>query len=653
MSELEKKVAVKAKKKVVAKTVETKVETKVVSKKVEKKVVAVKVEKKTVVKADKKVEAVKTEEKKETKTKENKVKFSDLGLSEKMLVKIEKKGYQFPSPVQVGVIPLLLNWDKDIIGQAKTGTGKTAAFALPILERLDSKSNSVQAMILAPTRELAIQVAEEIKSFADAWTKVQLLYGGQSIRNELMGLKRGPQIVVGTPGRVIDHLTKRKTLHLEKIKYFVLDEADEMLNIGFKEDIEQIIEYTPKEKKLLLFSATMPRGIQAIVKKYIKDHDKVSIETKEISNENIEQKCYKVNERDKFEALCRVIEVEFDFYGILFCRTKADVDNVAAKLMTRGYKVEWIHGDIDQKMREKTLARFKNGAIKILVATDVAARWIDVNNLTHVINYSLPDNPETYTHRIWRTGRAGNKWEAISFVSRRDSRTLNWIERTLRVKITVWKLPKVSDVIEYKKKRLIDNIKGSLEKTEDLNYIDLAKDLLELGNPAEEILAAILKEWYGKEFSITNYSDLREDNFAWNSRDSRNSWNSRWGQGRWNSWVDGQMRLFVAKWKLDWFTPWSLIQFIEKETDQKLWDVWSIDILREFSFINLADSDADFVLRKFKELNSRKPLIVQAKQRPSGWSSRWGFRWGSSRWWYKWNNRNSGSNRGWYKGRRS
>ena len=559
------------------------------------------------------------------------VKFSDLWISEAMLEKIKAKGYEYPSAVQAWVIPLLLNGDKDIIGQAQTGTGKTASFGIPILERLDKKASGIQAMILAPTRELAIQVAEEIKSFADSSVKIQLLYWGQNIRDELMGLRRGPQIVVGTPGRVIDHLSKKKSLKIENIKYFVLDEADEMLNIGFKEEIEQIIEYTPENKKVLLFSATMPRGIQDIVHKYIKDHDKVSIERKELTNSNIQQKCFKVRESDKFEALCRVIEVEFDFYGILFCKTKVDVDEVAAKLMTRWYKVEGIHGDIEQKMREKTLARFKNGAIKILVATDVAARGIDVNNLTHVVNYSLPDNPETYTHRIWRTWRAGNKWEAISFVSRKDSRMLTWIERTIKSKIEVQKLPEIPEVIEFKKKRLIDNTKELLQNTEELHYIDLAKDLLDLWNPAEEVLAAILKEWYGKEFSTTHYSDLKEDSFV--DRNSSRGSNS----------VNGERRLFVARWKLDGFTPGSLIQFIERETDSKLWDIGNIDIMREFSFINLKDEDAEFVLRFFKKQNSRKPLIVEAKQKPGGWggSRRWGwFRWGGNRWWFRgWNRR--------------
>lgn len=556
---------------------------------------------------------------------EDKIKFSDLGLSESILKNIEKKWYIYPSPIQAGVIPLLLNGKKDIIGQAQTWTGKTAAFALPILERLDPKTKSIQALILTPTRELAIQVAEEIKSFAERWVNIQLLYGGQNVRDEIMGLKRGPQIVVGTPWRVIDHLTKRRTLKIQELQYFVLDEADEMLNIGFKEDIEQIIEYTPKEKKVLLFSATMPKAIKDIVHKYIKDHDLVSIKREELTNKNIEQKCYKVNERDKFEALCRVIEVEFDFYWLIFCKTKANVDDVAARLMSRGYKVEWIHGDIDQKQREKTLTRFKTKTITILVATDVAARGIDVNNLTQVVNYSLPDNPETYTHRIWRTWRAGNKWEAISFVSSRDSRMLMFIERIIKQKISVEKLPDVSHVIEFKKKRLINNIKEKVEGAEGEYYLDLAKKLLETGSP-EQVISAMLKESYNTEFDEEHYSDVKED------VRTRTNW---------------QQRLFVAKGRNDNLTPGTLIQFLEKETGSKLWDVWRIEVLREFSFINVSESDAEFILAIFKQKNSRKPLVVQAKEK-SWWGSRggfsWGRRWGSGGGGYRWSAR-SGYNR--------
>lgn len=554
---------------------------------------------------------------------ENNLTFRDLWLSEKILKAIEKKGYIYPSPVQAWVIPLLLNWNKDIIWQAQTGTGKTAAFALPILERLDSNSRNIQALILTPTRELAIQVAEEIKSFADDGVKIQLLYWWQNIRNEIEWLKRWPQIVVWTPGRVIDHLDKKRTLNIDKINYFVLDEADEMLNIWFKEDIEQIIEYTPKEKKVLLFSATMPKSIKDIVWKYIKDHDLVSIQKEETTNKNIEQKCYKVNDRDKFEALCRVIEVEFDFYWIIFCKTKADVDDVASKLMSRWYKVEWIHWDYEQKQREKTLTRFKNKTITILVATDVAARWIDVNNLTHVVNYSLPDNPETYTHRIWRTWRAWNKWEAISFVSRRDARMLIFIERIIKQKINVEKLPDVKHVIEFKKKRLINNLKELIESPEVTYYNEFAKELLSLGQ-AEKIISALLKTSYNTEFDEEHYTDVKEEVKI------NNSWS-------------GQVRLFIAKWRNDNFSPWTLIQFIEKEVWAKIWDVWRIEVLREFSFMNVSEEDAEVILAVFKLKNSSKPLVVQAKEKTGWWERQWWYRWWSRwgnfwgyRWWSRW-----------------
>jgi len=545
--------------------------------------------------------------------------FADLWLSQKILKKIEEKWYKYPSAIQAVVIPLLLNWNKDIIWQAQTWTWKTAAFSLPVLERIDLKSNNIQTLVLTPTRELAIQVANEIKSFADDELKIQLLYGWQNIRDEIFGLKRNPHIVVWTPWRVIDHLTKKNTLNIDKIKYFILDEADEMLNIWFKEDIEQIMEYTPAEKKVLLFSATMPKGIQDIVHKYIKDHDKISIEKKELTNSNIVQKIYKIADKDKFEALCRIIEIEFDFYWILFCKTKVDVDEVASKLMSRWYKVEWIHWDVDQKQREKTLARFKNWTIKILVATDVAARWIDVNNLTHVINYTLPDNPETYTHRIWRTGRAWNKWEAISFVSRRDLRTLMNIERVIKSKIKEEKLPCISELIDLKKKRLIDNTKEIIENQKWSLYLDLAKKLLELWE-AELVLSAIIEEGYKNEFTLDHYTDIKEElsferrqDFTNNSNFSerRNDFSNRANAPDW------EIRLFVAKGNLDWLSPWSLIKFLESQTWKKLGNIWKIDVMREFSFINLSKEDSYMILDFFKNLNPRKPLVVEAKANSS------------------------------------
>ena len=519
--------------------------------------------------------------------------FADLGLSQDILEKIEKKGYTNPSPIQEGVIPLLLNSDKDIIWQAQTWTGKTAAFALPILERLDPETKEVQALILTPTRELSIQVAEEIKSFALKNVKVQLIYGGQNYTKELDGLKRKPQIVVGTTWRVIDHILRKKSLKVDHLKYLVLDEADEMLNMGFVEDIEQILQYTPENKKTLLFSATMPRGIRNIVNKYIKDHNEVKIERKELTNPNIEQKYYKVNDKDKFDALCRILEVEPDFYGIVFCRTKADVDEVSSKLVQKWYKAEWLHGDISQNLRERTLGRFKNQVVRVLVATDVAARWIDVNNLTHVINYTLPENPEVYTHRIWRTGRAGNKGEAISLVWRKDGRALSWIEKTIKTKIQEAELPKVEELVKAKRQRLVEKTQELLEKQENPKYLDLAADLLALWEP-EKVLSAIMEEAFGSEYLETHYKKLVSKQY--------NVWN--------------ETRLFIARWKLDGIkNPGQLIKFIENETWYKLWDVGRIDIKDKFSFMNVTEDDAYVIIKHFKKENGRRPIVTQAKER--------------------------------------
>ena len=516
--------------------------------------------------------------------------FKKLWLSKEILEKLIQKWYENPTPIQERVIPLLLNWKKDIIWQAQTWTGKTASFALPILENLDLRKKKVQAIVLTPTRELAIQVANEIKSFSPKNIKIQLLYGWQSINKEISWLKSNPQIVVWTPWRVIDHL-KRWTLDLSWIRYFVLDEADEMLNMWFIDDIEQILAYSPENKQVLLFSATMPKWIKDLAKKYLKDYDEVKIERKELTNPNIIQKHFKVSNKNKFDALCRIIETEPDFYWIIFCRTKADVDEVSSKLVQKWYKAEWLHGDISQHLREKTLWRFKNQAVKILVATDVAARGIDINNLTHVINYTLPDNPETYTHRIWRTGRAGKTWEAISLVTPKELRSLAWIEKTIKTKIKEEELPDVDHLIEKKKERLSNLILEKIQ-SENLQYEDFAKELLKLWDH-NKVVAALLEEAYGNEFNHLHYKKISSEKF--------------W---------EGEKRLFVARWRLDWIkTPRDLIKFIENEIWQKLWDVGRIDIKDKFSFINLNEQDAYVVLQHFKKKNKRRPVVMEAKTR--------------------------------------
>ena len=530
---------------------------------------------------------------------ENTLTFRDLGLSEKLLAAIEKKGYTTPSDIQAGVIPLLLTGDKDIIGQAQTGTGKTASFGLPLLERLDMSKKWVQAIVLTPTRELAIQVAKEIGSFADSGVKITLLYGGQNIRDEIYNLKGGTHIVVGTPGRVKDHLITKRTLDLSTISYFILDEADEMLNIGFREEIEEILTHTPEDKKTLLFSATMPREILLMAKKYMKDYDTVAIKSATTISQRIDQKYYEVSPRNKFEALCRVIDITDDFYGIVFCKTKLDVDEVASKLMARGMLAEGIHGDIEQKTREKILARFKAKKTNVLVATDVAARGIDIDNLTHVVNHSLPDSAETYTHRIGRTARAGKSGIAISFISRLDSRKLFAIERLISQKIKKELIPTAQDVVEHQKKALKREVQAHIETWATTEYTTLATSLLELWD-ATAVVAALLKHAFDNAFHPDNYTEISEKPMMEKT---------------------GEQRIFIARGKLDDMIPGTLIKMIESDVGISLGDVGKIDIMEKFSYMNLQAQVAEVVLSFYKAQNPRMPLVVQAKGRNDGGGS--------------------------------
>lgn len=436
--------------------------------------------------------------------------FAKLGLSSDILLALDKKGFKKPSPIQAGVIPLLLAGKKDIIGQAQTGTGKTAAFALPLLEMLDPKEKEIQAIVMAPTRELAVQVAQEIKSFvvSDPVT-VQTIYGGNPMRTEITGIKRKPTIIVGTPGRIQHHI-RTGVLKLNTVKYFVLDEADEMLNFGFRKEIESILALTSPERRVLLFSATMPKSILEIAKKHMGEYDSVTIEAKEMTNENITQKYFCIHNRDKIEALSRIMAAEEHFYAIVFCRTKSNTDTVASQLRAKHLQVEAIHGDIDQKNRSKILDRFKSGQTKILVATDVAARGIDVAELNYVINYSLPESYEIYTHRIGRTGRAGNKGTAVTFVTAEEMSRLRYFERNLKTTLEKGVLPAANLIIENKKAHLIERLEHIIynEYIEDVEPI--AEALLEEGE-AKKVVAALLKNAYGNDFNVRTYQPIHDD----------------------------------------------------------------------------------------------------------------------------------------------
>lgn len=541
--------------------------------------------------------------------------FRDLGIREDILEAIEKKGYQNPSPIQERVIPVFLTGDKDIIWQAQTWTWKTASFGIPLLQLIDSKAKTTKAIILCPTRELAIQVSDEINSFApDNKISTLLLYGGNPIRDEIRELKNKPNIIIWTPWRVIDHLNKWR-LHLEDLEYFVLDEADEMLNIWFREEIEEIMKSTPKNKKTLLFSATMPKAIMDIVKNYMQDYDLISVKAENMTNTNIDQKYFEVRRESKFDALTRIIELQENFYAIIFCKTKLDVDELASRLMNAGYLAEWIHWDIEQKMREKILARFKSKKTKILVATDVAARWIDVNDVTHVVNYSLPENPEIYTHRIWRTARAGKTWTAITFISNSERRRIFFFENVIKAKIKREVLPSISEVIEAKKWNLVENVKSLIEEKDCRDYIDLSRELLEIENDAEMIISALIKKFYWNQLKEENYAEIKQD-----FRTEKSSKSSSW-----------ENRLFVAKWRKSWISnPWDLLNFLWTETWISMKNAWKIEIFNDFSYINVPEYEAEIILQVFKQQNKRKPVVVKAKAKTndSFWRGRrWGFRW--------------------------
>lgn len=430
--------------------------------------------------------------------------FDDLQMHPSVLQAVNEVGYESPSAIQAATIPAMLK-GSDVVGLAQTGTGKTAAFAIPILSKIDTDSRTTQALVLAPTRELALQVAEAFSRYG-AHLRVNVLpvYGGSSYGPQLAGLKRGAQIVVGTPGRVIDHLEKG-TLDLTHLDYLVLDEADEMLQMGFAEDVERILADTPEYKQVALFSATMPPAIKKITSKYLHDPVEVTVKSKTQTAENITQRYVQVSHQRKMDALTRLLEVEQGDAMIVFVRTKQATEEVAEKLRARGFSAAAINGDIPQAVRERTINSLKDGSLDILVATDVAARGLDVERISHVLNYDIPHDPESYVHRIGRTGRAGRSGTALLFVTPRERHLLKSIERVTRQKLVEIDLPSVDDVNEKRVAKFLDSITAALNAP----GIDLFRQLIEGYErdndvPMADIAAALaLQSRDGEEFLMT------------------------------------------------------------------------------------------------------------------------------------------------------
>ncbi|WP_430331684.1 DEAD/DEAH box helicase [Rhodococcus sp. ACT016] len=425
-------------------------------------------------------------------TDDNPITFADLQIDERVLKALSDVGYESPSPIQAATIPTLLE-GKDVVGLAQTGTGKTAAFAIPILSRLEVDRKVPQALILAPTRELALQVAEAFGKYSAHIPGLQVLpiYGGQAYGVQLSGLRRGAQIIVGTPGRVIDHLEKG-TLDLSNLEYLVLDEADEMLKMGFQDDVERILADTPEYKQVALFSATMPPAIRKISKQYLHDPVEITVKAKTATAANITQRWVQVAHQRKLDALTRILEVESFEAMIIFVRTKQATEDLAERLRARGFSAAAINGDIVQAQRERTIGQLKSGALDILVATDVAARGLDVDRISHVVNYDIPHDTESYVHRIGRTGRAGRTGDALLFVAPRERHLLKSIERTTRQPLSEIQLPTVEDVNAQRVAKFGDSITASLSSDNLALFRKLIEDYeREHDVPLADIAAAL------------------------------------------------------------------------------------------------------------------------------------------------------------------
>ncbi len=517
--------------------------------------------------------------------------FEALGLSDQMLNAIKAKGFETPTQIQALVIPRLLEGSGDIIAQAQTGTGKTATFGLPVMQQVDKDAEGVKAIILVPTRELAVQAADELHSFnAERRLSITAIYGGASMSEQLRRLGKGVDIVVGTPGRTLDHI-RRGTLKLNNVKYLILDEADEMLNMGFVEDVEEIMSHTPDDRRVMLFSATMPQRIVRLSKSYMRDVEIIKVESKELTTSLTEQIYFEVRESDKFDALTRIIDIEPEFYGIVFCRTKISVDDVVSHLLERGYAADGLHGDVSQGSREKILKKFRDKQINILVATDVAARGIDVNNLTHVINYALPQDSESYVHRIGRTGRAGNQGTAITFITRNEMRQFGFIKRDINAEIKREELPSAQDIVAMKRNKIKEDLSGIITTDTHRDHYDMAEELLALYSP-EVALSALLRLAFRSELDENNYPEIRT--FSVDRK--------------------GTTRLFLAFGKRDGYTGRKIVDMLKEKCGLADKHIDDVAVLENYSFVNVPFKDAEIVIRELGNRDGR-PLAEITKER--------------------------------------
>ena len=513
--------------------------------------------------------------------------FEEFDLDSKILRAITEMGFEQPSPIQAKAIPEILA-GKDIVGQAQTGTGKTAAFGIPLLQMINTKDKNLQALVLSPTRELAIQIAEEFRKLSKFSHGIKILpiYGGQDITKQIRSLKGGVQVVIGTPGRVMDHM-RRKTLKMEHVKMIVLDEADEMLNMGFREDIETILEQIPTERQTILFSATMPRPIMEIARAHQKNSEIIKVVKKELTVPKIEQYYYEVKRKNKNEVLSRLLDIYAPKLSLVFCNTKRGVDELVEDLKGRGYFADGLHGDMKQQQRDRVMRNFRNGKTEILIATDVAARGIDVDDVEAVFNYDLPQDDEYYVHRIGRTGRAGRNGKAFTFVFGKEIYKLRDIQRYCKTKIVAKPIPSVHDVTSTKIEKVLNQAVSTLESEDMSTLITYIEDKMnEEDITSIDIAAALLKMAIGQ-------GESPEENFDFGETGAE----------------DGMVRLFVNIGKKQGTRPGDILGAIAGETGISGDLIGTIDMYDRYTFVEVPRECAKQVIDVMKDAKIRGKSI--------------------------------------------
>lgn len=526
------------------------------------------------------------------------MKFDELNIDERILRAIEDMGFEETSPIQTQAIPAVCE-GIDVVGQAQTGTGKTAAYTIPMLMKIDPQIKKPQAIVLCPTRELAVQVAEEIRKLAKYMSDIKVLpvYGGQEIVRQIKSLKTGVQIIVGTPGRVMDHM-RRKTVKFDNINMVILDEADEMLDMGFREDMETILTETPEDRQTVMFSATMPKAIMDIARNFQKDARIIKVVRKELTVSNIEQFYYEVRPKNKTEVLCRLIDIYNPRLSVVFCNTKRQVDELISELKGRGYFADGIHGDMKQQQRDRVMDDFRSGKVDILIATDVAARGIDVDDVDMVFNYDIPQDEEYYVHRIGRTGRAGRSGMALSFISGKEVYKLKDIERYCKTKILAKPVPSLDDVKNTKLDNMFDKIRQTIEEGGLTDMVNLVEEHVNQEEyTSMDMAAALLKMLIGD--TLDREDEVEEFHFDTDKDDSR------------------MVRLFINIGKKDKIKPANILGAIAGESGMPGKLVGAIDMMDNYTFVDVPAIHAEKILKAMNDnvqIKGRSVNVEKANQ---------------------------------------